>query len=131
MFSFHNSKEEISKGYDVVPQLNDNVRLTIEQYRNKLYSLIKKSDIDVPKSAKPKQQQSQQPAKQQQQQQKYDPEPDQIYESLKKNISSYNNGSNKQHQNEYQSDSNSGGSTPTPPPAQQTLQSLQQQYATA
>lgn len=40
MQSFHNSKDEINKGYDVVPQLNDNVRLTIDEYRNKLYQFI-------------------------------------------------------------------------------------------
>jgi len=43
VINFHNTKEEISKGYDVVPQLNDNVRLTIDEYRNKLYQFIQKT----------------------------------------------------------------------------------------
>ncbi len=48
MLNFHNSKEEIVKGYDVVPQLNDNVRLTIEEYRNKLYKFIQDSKSQDP-----------------------------------------------------------------------------------
>lgn len=47
VISFHNSKEEIVKGYDVVPQLNDNVRLTIEEYRNKLYQFIQSKPANV------------------------------------------------------------------------------------
>ncbi len=43
VLNFHNLKEEISKGYDVVPQLNDNIRLTIDEYRNKLYQFIQKT----------------------------------------------------------------------------------------
>jgi serine/threonine protein kinase len=43
VINFHNLKEEISKGYDVVPQLNDNVRLTIDEYRNKLYQFIQQT----------------------------------------------------------------------------------------
>ncbi len=45
ILSFHNSKEEIVKGYDVVPQLNDNIRLTIEEYRNKLYQFIQNKPL--------------------------------------------------------------------------------------
>jgi len=41
--NFHNLKEEITKGYDVVPQLNDNIRLTIDEYRNKLYQFIQQT----------------------------------------------------------------------------------------
>jgi serine/threonine protein kinase len=45
--TFHNSKEEIVKGYDVVPQLSDNVRLTIDEYRNKLYQFIQHKPTSV------------------------------------------------------------------------------------
>jgi hypothetical protein len=44
--SFHNKKEEIVKGYDVVPQLDDNVRLTVDEYRNKLYSYIRSKSLN-------------------------------------------------------------------------------------
>ena len=56
--NFHNLKEEISKGYDVVPQLNDNVRLTIDEYRNKLYQFIQltKQQTRVPLQSNPKKQ---------------------------------------------------------------------------
>ncbi|XP_056018511.1 mitogen-activated protein kinase 15-like [Ostrea edulis] len=37
---FHNSAEEISLNYDVVPPLSDDVQLTVEEYRNKLYEMI-------------------------------------------------------------------------------------------
>lgn len=56
--NFHNPKEEISKGYDVVPQLNDNVRLTIDEYRNKLYQFIqhtKKNQSTTDPSSNPRQ----------------------------------------------------------------------------
>ena len=46
--SFHNSKDEITKGYDVVTQLNDNVRLTIEEYSNKLYQYIQAKPLNRP-----------------------------------------------------------------------------------
>ncbi|CAF0862136.1 unnamed protein product [Adineta ricciae] len=38
--SFHNPSEEIVKGYDVVPQLSDDIQLTVDEYRKKLYELI-------------------------------------------------------------------------------------------
>ncbi|CAF1245014.1 unnamed protein product [Rotaria sordida] len=38
--SFHNPNEEIIKGYDVVPQLSDDIQLTVDEYRKKLYELI-------------------------------------------------------------------------------------------
>lgn len=38
-FSFHNSKEEITKGYDVTPQLSDDIQLTVDEYRRKLYEV--------------------------------------------------------------------------------------------
>ncbi|CAF2479680.1 unnamed protein product [Rotaria sp. Silwood2] len=38
--SFQNPKEEIVKGYDVVPQLSDDIQLTVDEYRKKLYELI-------------------------------------------------------------------------------------------
>ena len=37
--SFHNPSEEITKGYDVVPQLSDDIQLTVDQYRKKLYEV--------------------------------------------------------------------------------------------
>jgi hypothetical protein len=37
---FQNSKEEITKGYDVVPQLSDDIQLTVDEYRKKLYEVI-------------------------------------------------------------------------------------------
>ncbi|CAF1442852.1 unnamed protein product [Rotaria magnacalcarata] len=47
--SFHNSKEEFVKGYDVVPQLSDDIQLTVDEYRKKLYELIQLRKV----SAKP------------------------------------------------------------------------------
>ncbi|CAF3276958.1 unnamed protein product [Rotaria socialis] len=38
--SFHNPSEEMTKGYDVVPQLSDDIQLTVDEYRKKLYELI-------------------------------------------------------------------------------------------
>lgn len=37
---FHNPKEEISLNYDVVPPLSDDVQLTVDEYRTKLYEMI-------------------------------------------------------------------------------------------
>ena len=37
---FQNSKEEISKGHDVVPPLSDDTQLTVDQYRKKLYEVL-------------------------------------------------------------------------------------------
>ncbi|XP_052684401.1 extracellular signal-regulated kinase 2-like isoform X3 [Crassostrea angulata] len=37
---FHNAAEEVSLNYDVVPPLSDDVQLTVEEYRNKLYEMI-------------------------------------------------------------------------------------------
>ena len=54
--NFHNLKEEISKGYDVVPQLNDNVRLTIDEYRNKLYQFIQQTKQQSRAQSNPKKQ---------------------------------------------------------------------------
>lgn len=36
---FHNAAEEVSLNYDVVPPLSDDVQLTVEEYRNKLYEV--------------------------------------------------------------------------------------------
>ena len=36
---FHNPKEEITKGYDVVPQFSDDIQLTVDEYRKKLYEV--------------------------------------------------------------------------------------------
>ena len=37
---FHNPSEEMIKGYDVVPQLSDDIQLTVDEYRKKLYEVI-------------------------------------------------------------------------------------------
>ncbi|KAL8590492.1 hypothetical protein ACOMHN_011705 [Nucella lapillus] len=37
---FHNPSEEVSLNFDVVPPLSDDVQLTVEQYRSKLYEMI-------------------------------------------------------------------------------------------
>lgn len=37
---FHNTAEEISLNYDVVPPLSDDVQLTVDEYRTKLYEMI-------------------------------------------------------------------------------------------
>jgi len=37
--SCHNPNEEIVKGYDVVPQLSDDIQLTVDEYRKKLYEV--------------------------------------------------------------------------------------------
>ena len=36
---FHNPMEEKSIGYDVVPPLSDDVQLSVDEYRNKLYEV--------------------------------------------------------------------------------------------
>lgn len=36
---FHNPEEEPSMDYDVIPALNDDVQLTVEEYRVKLYEV--------------------------------------------------------------------------------------------
>jgi hypothetical protein len=40
LIRFHNPSEEIIKGYDVVPQLSDDIQLTVDEYRKKLYEVI-------------------------------------------------------------------------------------------
>ena len=37
---FHNTAEEISLNYDVVPPLSDDVQLTVDEYRTKLYEVL-------------------------------------------------------------------------------------------
>ena len=37
---FHNTAEEISLNYDVVPPLSDDVQLTVDEYRTKLYEVF-------------------------------------------------------------------------------------------
>ena len=39
MCRFHNSADEISLNFDVVPPLSDDVQLTVDQYRSKLYEV--------------------------------------------------------------------------------------------
>jgi mitogen-activated protein kinase 15 len=39
LIRFHNPSEEITKGYDVVPQLSDDIQLTVDEYRKKLYEV--------------------------------------------------------------------------------------------
>ena len=36
---FHNPSEEIVIGHDVIPPLSDDIQLTVEEYRNKLYEV--------------------------------------------------------------------------------------------
>lgn len=36
---FHNPDDEPSLGYEVIPALDDDVQLTVEQYRTKLYQV--------------------------------------------------------------------------------------------
>ena len=43
MARFHNPNEEITKGYDVVPQLSDDIQLTVDEYRKKLYEVRRAS----------------------------------------------------------------------------------------
>ncbi|XP_045160147.2 mitogen-activated protein kinase 15-like isoform X3 [Mercenaria mercenaria] len=43
---FHNPKEEISLNYDVVPPLSDDVQLTVDEYRTKLYEMIMQKKAD-------------------------------------------------------------------------------------
>ncbi|CAF0830657.1 unnamed protein product [Adineta ricciae] len=45
--SFHNPKEEITKGYDVVPQLSDDIQLTVDEYRRKLYEFIRLREVSA------------------------------------------------------------------------------------
>jgi mitogen-activated protein kinase 15 len=42
LIRFHNASEEIVKGYDVVPQLSDDIQLTVDEYRKKLYEVKSK-----------------------------------------------------------------------------------------
>ncbi|XP_074640868.1 extracellular signal-regulated kinase 2-like isoform X2 [Tubulanus polymorphus] len=43
---FHNKPEEISLDADVIPVLNDDVQLTVSEYRNKLYEMILQKKAD-------------------------------------------------------------------------------------
>jgi len=36
---FHNAAEEIVVGHDIVPPVNDSVRLTVNEYRDRLYEV--------------------------------------------------------------------------------------------
>jgi hypothetical protein len=36
---FHNAAEEISIGHDVVPPVSDEVQLTVDEYRSRLYEV--------------------------------------------------------------------------------------------
>lgn len=36
---FHNAAEEIVVGRDIVPPIDDNVQLTVDEYRSKLYEV--------------------------------------------------------------------------------------------
>ncbi|CAF3650776.1 unnamed protein product [Adineta steineri] len=45
--SFQNPKEEIVKGYDVVPQLSDDIQLTVDEYRKKLYEFIRLREVSA------------------------------------------------------------------------------------
>lgn len=148
--NFHNAKEEIVKGYDVVPPLNDNVRLTIDEYRGKLYQLIQRKDtassqkvVKVSASTVPDRvdfQSSKQAA-----QHNYSESSNNAnnyresvlldsYQQQRSNssyVSSYNNyeANNANYQTNYQSDDNSTTPTPPTPPihSQSQLSSYQQQ----
>lgn len=39
LFRFHNPAEETVIGRDVVPPINDDIQLTVEEYRNNLYEV--------------------------------------------------------------------------------------------
>ena len=39
LYRFHNPAEEVSLNFDVVPPLSDDVQLTVDQYRSKLYEV--------------------------------------------------------------------------------------------
>ena len=43
---FHNPSEEKVIGYDVVPPLSDDVQLTVEEYRSKLYEMIMQRKLE-------------------------------------------------------------------------------------
>ncbi|KAK3600390.1 hypothetical protein CHS0354_016006 [Potamilus streckersoni] len=43
---FHNPADEISLNYDALPPLPDDVQLTVDEYRNKLYEMIMKKKAD-------------------------------------------------------------------------------------
>lgn len=42
-FRFHQEKNEPSMGRNIVPPLCDDQRLSVDEYRNRLYALMKKS----------------------------------------------------------------------------------------
>lgn len=42
---FHNPEEEISLDYDIVPLLDDDVQLSVEEYRVKLYEVCLQNDF--------------------------------------------------------------------------------------
>ena len=46
VFRFHNPAEERVIGYDVVPPLSDDVQLTVEEYRSKLYEMIMQRKLE-------------------------------------------------------------------------------------
>lgn len=138
VLNFHNTKEEINKGYDVVPQLNDNVRLTIDEYRNKLYKFIQDSRSDGGKTQNHRPSTNIKSTKQAQQQQqpksvpvksapvathaKYSTDKNSIDSGDEANYKNYHNNSNytssKQHQNQNDnsSDHSDGSSTSGTPP---------------
>ncbi|CAD5112422.1 DgyrCDS1645 [Dimorphilus gyrociliatus] len=43
---FHNAAEEQSIGRDVLPPLNDDIQLTVEEYRSKLYEMIMQKKLE-------------------------------------------------------------------------------------
>lgn len=141
VLNFHNSKEEISKGYDVVPQLNDNVRLTIDEYRNKLYKFIQdsKNEGGQTQNHRPStKHKPNKPAQQQQQQQlksvpvksapvathaKYstdknsnDSGDEANYKNYHNSSSNYNSSKHAHQQNDNSSDHSDGSSTSGTPP---------------
>ena len=49
---FHNPSEEIVIGHDVIPPLSDDIQLTVEEYRNKLYEVWSVSLLLVGRQSK-------------------------------------------------------------------------------
>ncbi|XP_078730718.1 mitogen-activated protein kinase 15-like isoform X1 [Lampetra fluviatilis] len=49
---FHNPQTELAVDYDVVPPVDDDTRLSVAEYRNKLYELILERKMDVRKHRK-------------------------------------------------------------------------------
>ncbi|KAI0225886.1 Mitogen-activated protein kinase 15, partial [Lamellibrachia satsuma] len=58
---FHNPSEEIMIGHDVIPPLSDDVQLTVEEYRNKLYEMITQKKLERRRKRKDEQRPPEEP----------------------------------------------------------------------